>query len=86
VGAVRAEERLQPERRSGDQAAGEAEGDAGAVHEGGAKYHVLAIDDRTIERTNPTLAGRPDVLGDCTSLTLYEGMQGMLENAFMNIA
>jgi arylsulfatase A-like enzyme len=49
------------------------------------KYHVLPIDDRTIERTNATLAGRPDVLGDRTSLTLYEGMQGMLENTFMNI-
>jgi hypothetical protein len=49
------------------------------------KYHVLPIDDRTIERTNPTLAGRPDVLGARTSLTLYEGMQGMLENTFMNV-
>ena len=49
------------------------------------KYHVLPIDDRTIERTNPALAGRPDVLGDRTSLTLYDGMQGMLENTFMNI-
>ena len=49
------------------------------------KYHVLPIDDRTIERTNPALAGRPDVLGGRTSLTLYEGMQGMLENTFMNI-
>ena len=49
------------------------------------KYHVLPIDDRTIERTNPALAGRPDVLGPRTSLTLYEGMQGMLENTFMNI-
>ena len=49
------------------------------------KYNVLPIDDRTIERTNASLAGRPDVLGDRTSLTLYEGMQGMLENTFMNI-
>jgi arylsulfatase len=49
------------------------------------KYHVLPIDDRTIERTNAALAGRPDVLGTRTSLTLYEGMQGMLENTFMNI-
>jgi arylsulfatase len=49
------------------------------------KYHVLPLDDRTIERTNPALAGRPDVLGSRTSLTLYEGMQGMLENTFMNI-
>ena len=49
------------------------------------KYHVLPIDDRVIERTNAAIAGRPDVLGDRTSLTLYEGMQGMLENTFMNI-
>ncbi|MGB6968106.1 MAG: arylsulfatase, partial [Methyloceanibacter sp.] len=49
------------------------------------KHHVLPLDDRTIERTNPTLAGRPDLLGNRTSLTLYEGMQGMLENTFMNI-
>jgi arylsulfatase len=49
------------------------------------KYHVLPIDDRTIERTNPALAGRPDLLGSRTSLTLYDGMQGMMENTFMNV-
>jgi arylsulfatase len=49
------------------------------------KYHVLPIDDRTIERTNPALAGRPDLLGDRTSLTLYDEMEGMLENTFMNV-
>jgi arylsulfatase A-like enzyme len=49
------------------------------------KYHVLPIDDRTIERTNAELAGRPDLLGDRTSLTLYEGMEGMMENTFINI-
>jgi arylsulfatase len=50
-----------------------------------AKYHVLPIDDRTIERTNATLAGRPDLMGGRTSLTLYEGMEGMLENTFINV-
>jgi len=49
------------------------------------KHHVLPIDDRTIERTNPSLAGRPDVMGGRTSLTLYEGMNGMLENTFINV-
>ena len=49
------------------------------------KYHVLPIDDRTIERMNPAMAGRPDILGDRSSLTLYEGMQGMMENTFMNV-
>ena len=48
-------------------------------------YHVLPIDDRTIERTNPALAGRPDLLGDRKSLTLYPGMEGMMENTFINI-
>ena len=49
------------------------------------KYHVLPIDDRTVERVNPALAGRPDLLGDRKSLTLYEGMSGMLENTFINV-
>jgi hypothetical protein len=49
------------------------------------KYHVLPIDDRTIERTNAALAGRPDLLGDRKSLTLYSGMEGMMENTFINI-
>ncbi len=49
------------------------------------KYHALPIDDRTVERVNPALAGRPDLLGGRTSLTLYSGMQGMLENTFINV-
>ncbi len=49
------------------------------------KYHALPIDDRTVERVNPALAGRPDLLGGRTSLTLYPGMQGMLENTFINV-
>jgi arylsulfatase len=49
------------------------------------KYHVLPIDDRSIERLNPKLAGRPDLMGDRTSLTLYAGMTGMSENAFINV-
>ncbi len=49
------------------------------------KYNALPIDDRTIERTNPAIAGRPDILGDRESLTLYDGMNGMLENTFINV-
>jgi hypothetical protein len=49
------------------------------------KYHVLPIDDRTVERVNAAVAGRPDLLGDRMSLTLYEGMDGMLENTFINV-
>ena len=50
-----------------------------------AKYHVLPIDDRGIERTNPAIAGRPDVMAGRTSLTLGEGMTGMMENVFLNV-
>jgi hypothetical protein len=49
------------------------------------KYRVLPIDDRSIERLNPAIAGRPDVMGDRTSLTLSSGMIGMSENVFINI-
>jgi arylsulfatase len=49
------------------------------------KYSVLPIDDRSIERFNPAIAGRPDLMGDRTSLTVYEGMTGMMENAFINV-
>jgi arylsulfatase A-like enzyme len=49
------------------------------------KYRVLPIDDRVIERANAKLAGRPDLMGDRTSLTLHDGMKGMSENVFINI-
>jgi arylsulfatase len=49
------------------------------------KYRVLPIDDRTLERVNPATAGRPDLMGERTSLTLSEGMVGMSENVFINI-
>jgi arylsulfatase len=49
------------------------------------KYHVLPIDDRSIERFNAAIAGRPDLMGGRTSLTVYEGMTGMMENAFINV-
>jgi arylsulfatase len=49
------------------------------------RYHVLPIDDRSIERLDPTVAGRPDLMGSRTSLTLYPGGVGMTENAFINV-
>jgi len=47
--------------------------------------HVLPIDDRTVERFNPSLAGRPDLMAGRTTLTVYQGMTGMTENTFVNI-
>lgn len=49
------------------------------------KYQVLPLDDRTLERTNASLVGRPDLMQGRTSLTVYEGMTGMTENVFINM-
>jgi hypothetical protein len=49
------------------------------------KYQVLPIDDRSLERLNAALVGRPNLMGGRTSLTLGEGMAGMLENVFINV-
>jgi arylsulfatase A-like enzyme len=49
------------------------------------KYRVLPLDDRSLERFNAALVGRPDLMGGRTSLTLSLGMIGMSENAFINI-
>jgi arylsulfatase len=48
------------------------------------KNHVFPIDDRRVERFNAEIAGRPDLMGKRTSLTLYEGMTGITENTFIN--
>jgi arylsulfatase len=47
--------------------------------------HVLPIDDRFLERTNGKLVGRPDLMSGRTSLTLSEGMTGMMESVFIDI-
>jgi len=49
------------------------------------KNHVFPIDDRRSERFNAAIAGRPDLLGPRKSLTVYEGMVGIAENAFINV-
>jgi hypothetical protein len=49
------------------------------------KNHVLPIDDRRSERFSPVIAGRPDLMGDRTSLTVYPGMVGINENAFIGV-
>ncbi len=47
--------------------------------------NVYPLDDRLYERFNAAIAGRPDLMGDRTSLTLAHGMEGMLENTFLNV-
>ncbi|WP_348812837.1 arylsulfatase [Flavobacterium maritimum] len=50
-----------------------------------AKYYVLPIDDRLLERTNAEMMGRPTVMGDRTSVTYGEGMKGMGIDVFIDL-
>jgi len=49
------------------------------------RNHVLPIDDRRSERFDAGIAGRPDLIGKRTTLTVYPGMVGISENAFINV-
>jgi arylsulfatase len=49
------------------------------------RNHVFPIDDRRVERFVASIAGRPDLMGGRKSLTVYPGMTGMMENAFINV-
>jgi arylsulfatase len=49
------------------------------------RNHVYPIDDRRSERFDPHIAGRPDLMDGRTKLTVYRGMVGMMENAFINV-
>ena len=48
------------------------------------KYSVLPLDDRTLERMNASMVGRPDLMAGRTSLTVYQGMTAIPENVFIN--
>jgi arylsulfatase len=47
--------------------------------------NVYPLDDRTYDRFNAEIAGRPDLMQGRTSLTLSQGMAGIMENAFINV-
>lgn len=49
------------------------------------KFQVLPLDDRTFERFIASMVGRPDLMEGRTSMTLHEGMTGMMDNVFINI-
>ncbi len=49
------------------------------------RNNVLPLDDRRVERFNPAIAGRADLLNGRTSLSVYPGMVGITENAFINV-
>jgi hypothetical protein len=46
---------------------------------------VLPLDDRFNERMISAIAGRPDLMEGRTTLTVYPGMVGMKENAFIDV-
>ncbi len=50
-----------------------------------AKYNVFPIDDRTGERFNPAIAGRPDLQIGRRSLTLGPGMTHLMEMTVLNV-
>ena len=50
-----------------------------------AKYDVFPLDDRRYERFNPAIAGRPDLAGTRTSMTLHRGMTHLMENTVLNV-
>ena len=46
---------------------------------------VFPLDDRLLERLLPEVAGRPTLMGDRKSLTLYPGAININENALINV-
>jgi len=50
-----------------------------------AKYHVLPIDDRVLERTNAALVGRPTVMEGRHRMVLHEGMTAMGTDIFIDL-
>lgn len=50
-----------------------------------AKFHVLPIDDRLLERTNARLVGRPTVMEGRNKMTLHSGMTAMGTDIFIDL-
>ena len=50
-----------------------------------AKYSVFPLDDRTAERFNAAIAGRPDLPAGRESMTFYPGMTHLMENTVLNV-
>jgi arylsulfatase len=50
-----------------------------------AKYHVFPIDDRTAERFNAEIAGRPDLQAGRSRMRLGGGMTHLMENTVLNV-
>jgi arylsulfatase A-like enzyme len=48
------------------------------------KYNVIPLDDRTAERVNPEIAGRPQLITGDTQ-AFYPGMPSLSENSVLNV-
>ena len=48
------------------------------------KYNVIPLDDRTAERVNPEIAGRPQLIRGDTQV-FYPGMTNLSENSVLNV-
>ncbi len=86
LGAVRRARRLQPARRPRREKPEEARGDAGTLHERGRGSTTCCRSTTASSSASiAALVGRPDLMAGRTSLTLAEGMTGMMENVFINV-
>ena len=47
--------------------------------------YVLPLDTRLLERMDPKTAGRHDLMGERTTLTVFPGMIGLAEDTFLNV-
>jgi arylsulfatase len=50
-----------------------------------AKYNVFPLDDRTGERFDASIAGRPDLPAGRKTMTFYPGMSHLTENTVLNV-
>jgi arylsulfatase len=48
-------------------------------------YNVFPLDDRSGERFNAAIAGRPDLARGRTTMTFYPGMTHLMENTVLNV-
>jgi hypothetical protein len=85
VAVVRHARRLQPGARSRREESAEAAELQAIFLEEAEKHHVLPMDDRVFERLDGAAVGRPDLMAGRTSMTLAEGMTGMMEGVFVNV-
>ena len=49
------------------------------------KNNAYPLDDRSYERFNAAVAGRPDLMEGRTTIRLFDNMDNMLENTFINV-